>query len=461
MCHGVTDVLETLITCDLTRHRFKHEAAYEPPDSDTECGTAFLDDTVVDLGIYMQLPDLYYIFSPYRSHSRLASLFILQIPADRPSINFHLREHNYYYPIPSQSYDPWRPSLSERRPTMVLAAHLMAILAVLISQSLATMVAEGSVSHCSINVLAGTTFSAQKTAVCGIPITASGAARRTGSIHVPLTINGPIAETTSPNEVFDISNLLSGELPTCGTFPVDGIGFSGSGPVYRNNGLEIDYPVFDTNQDEKLVALSLDRQRITIPLTIDGPPIVDTPLVNGEIGFCHGSLVSNVLSIIDGPIPATPATDFESHSQTQNVPLTIDGPALNNHHVDVKAFFISPMQSMRETGAISTPIPDAKNLEKKAAPHHCLHSTMPLTIDGPMAEKTFANSGASTTMCPQESADSGGFTETFMEGMLISGENSSSNDYTQFRQPKVFLQIPISGVVPLGRSPDPVPDTCM
>ena len=157
---------------------------------------------------------------------------------------------------------------------MVFAAYLIAIIARFLSLASNANAAERAVPHLkkhpqvyridiptdvgvhetsllgshSIDTNTAASLFAQQTAFCGIPATASGAARRTGSTHLPLTIDEAVTDMTTKEDVYDISSIMTVEEPTRGNMFLNTIAIFSSHPPSPNNARTT---ILDTTPDRE------------------------------------------------------------------------------------------------------------------------------------------------------------------------------------------------------------------
>ena len=411
---------------------------------------------------------------------------------------------------------------AKRRAGMVLAAYMMPLMAGLVVLVSTTKAAELSVPQLeeqdqickmdlsmnvglyetstrwssSINGDAASTIFVRQTTVCGISTSTSWTARHADAKHIPPTVDGPGTYTTTNQKVFDISSNFAVEGPTDDPTPLDGPDYSDifgpCPPTLDRNALTIDHRISDTTQVEDLsetTVLEFNRQQTTTPLTIE-PLVLDATPMDGADSGRSGSVESNVRLTIDkSPLAKTPTNDaaaFDSRTVAYGDSLTIRGLAVNDDNVDARTSSKSSMSKSRGTQAISAPMPEVRDHEK-AALSLTLSTTVPLTIAGPLADETLTEIGISSEAHLQTLSDSGMFTKPVIEGSFFNGGNTSSNKYGSYRTiplllPPIHLlnaspptdfhyteirhgilsvpQATISGVVPLGRSPDPVLGNC-
>lgn len=179
-----------------------------------------------------------------------------------------------------------------------------------------------------VNVITAATPVARQTSLCDNPTaTASRAARRTDSPYIPLTIDGPVTVKSSIDDTFASSNIWTVDGPIGDASLVKGVAALSPDPLAPKIALMIETPSRDMDQLEVAAALNFGPLYSAIPLTTDGPRVLDTILVNVVATFYFGPLASNVPLTIDDESVDTASANGGALGLSPSItePLAISG----------------------------------------------------------------------------------------------------------------------------------------
>ena len=166
-----------------------------------------------------------------------------------------------------------------------------------------------------VNAITDATPVARKTSLCDNPAaTALGAARRTHSPYIPLTIDGPVPVKSSLDDTASY-NILTVEGPIGDANLVKEVAAISPDPLSPKVALMIENHSRKRDQGEVAAALNFVRPCSAIALTIDGL-VVDTASANG------GALGLDP-SITDPVTISGEKASSKSNESGQTIPLTI------------------------------------------------------------------------------------------------------------------------------------------